>query len=149
MKLPIHNIEDVAIRGVRYAPASAGSLLEKEHFTWNSFPLETELKTNKVVSGLLQGWHRVVEFDTVEYHEDTENFFFFEGVSLMLFCDRDGQKPDLSTLQLVRIQPGTQVEVKAGKCHYVPIPETDFFKAYVFTPLQASILLPLGEKVTV
>lgn len=147
MLLKIENIEDVQIKGVRVAAPGTGNLLRRGNFEWTSFPLETELKTNKVISGLLQGWHHEIAFDTVEYHEDTENFYFMEGVSLMLFCDRNGDVPDMSTLHLVRIQPGTQVEVVAGKCHYVPIPETDYFKAYVFTPLQESILLPLAETV--
>ena len=148
MKLKIENIENVQIKGVRVAMPGTGNVLRRGNFEWTSFPLETALKTNKVISGLLQGWHHELCFHQVEYHEDTENFFFMEGVSLMLFCDRNGDVPDMSTLQLVRIQPGTQVEVEAGKCHYVPIPETDFFKAYVFTPLQDSVLLPLEEIVT-
>lgn len=148
MKLRIENIEDVKIRGVRVASPASGNVLRRGNFEWTSFPLETALKTNKVISGLLQGWHHELCFDQVEYHADTENFYFMEGTCLMLFCDREGDVPDMSTLLLVRIQPDTQVEVEAGKCHYVPIPETDFFKAYVFTPLQESVLLPLAETVT-
>lgn len=141
--------EDALVKGVRFASVTEGTLLEKEHFQWTSFPLETSLKTNQVISGLLQGWHQKVLFHTVEYHEDTENFFFLEGECIMPFCDRDGDLPDMTTLQLVRIRPGTQVEVSAGKCHYVPIPLTDTFKAYVFTPLQESVLLALSEDVAV
>lgn len=138
---------EASVKGVRFASVTEGTLLEKEHFQWTSFPLETSLKTNHVISGLLQGWHQKVRFHTVEYYRDTENFFFLEGECIMPFCDRDGDIPDMETLQLIRIQPGTQVEVSAGKCHYVPIPLGDTFKAYVFTPQQESILLPLAEEV--
>lgn len=149
MEKAVTNIEETAIRGVRAVNVRTGSLLQKEHFEWLSFPLETTLKRNQVVSGLLRGWHRTVCFDTVEYHEDTENFFFLEGTCIMIFCDRNGEEPDMNSIQLVKIPAGTQVEVEAGKCHYVPIPLTDTFRAYVFTPLQESILIPLKETVTV
>lgn len=147
MYVKVENAETAFVRGVRFAFASQGALLEKEHFEWRSFPLETSLKTNKVISGWLQGWHRTIEFDTVEYHGDTENFFFIEGECIMPFCDQKDDKADMGTLQLVRILPGMQVEVEAGKCHYVPIPLTDYFRAYVFTPRQESVLLPLEETV--
>lgn len=146
LKIKVENAEKATVNGVRFAFAEDGMLLAKEHFEWTSFPLETALKTNKVISGLLQGWHQKVEFHTVEYHEDTENFFFFEGECIMPFCDRNGEVPDMDTLQFIRIRPGTQVEVKAGKCHYVPIPLTDTFRAYVFTPQQESVLMPLAER---
>ncbi len=148
MKLRIEEIGQVSIPGVRVALPGTGSLLRRGNFEWTCFPLETRLKGNRVVSGLLEGWHHELRFDQVEYHEDTENFYFMEGVCLMLFCDRKDGEVDASSLRLTRIHPGTQVEVEGGKCHYVPIPETDFFKAYVFTPLQPSILLNLPEPVT-
>ena len=102
-------------------------------------------RTNKVISGILQGWHRTVEFDTLEYHDDTENFYFTEGTCIMPFGTRVGDSVDPDSLQLVRIRPGTQVEVKAGKLHYVPIPLGDTFRAYVFTPLQESKFVQLPE----
>ena len=148
MKLRIEEIEQVQIRGVRVAKPGTGTVLRRGNFEWVCFPLETQLKTSKVVSGLLQGWHHEVYFDQVEYHEDTENFYFLEGTVLMLFCDQQMERPDMSTLRLVRIRPGTQIEVEAGKCHYVPIPETDIFKAYVFTPIQPSVMLKLSEPIT-
>ncbi|MCI8333060.1 MAG: hypothetical protein HFH25_00585 [Lachnospiraceae bacterium] len=147
MVVNVKNAGEIPVKGVRFAPVSKSVLLQKEHFEWTSFPLETGLKTNRVVSGLLKGWHRTVEFDTVEYHEDTENFFFMEGECIMPFCDQKQGEADMDTMQLIRILPGTQVEVQAGKCHYVPIPLTDCFRAYVFTPLQESVLISLKETV--
>ncbi|NLI54054.1 MAG: hypothetical protein GX417_06965 [Clostridiales bacterium] len=147
MKLKIVNIEEADLKDVRVALPNTGSVLRRGNFEWTAFPVETVFKTNRLISGLLEGWHRMIEFDTVEYHDDAENFLFFEGVSLMLFCDREGDRLLPESMQLVRIMPGTQVEVKAGKCHYVPIPETDRFRAYVVTPLQESILIPLAESV--
>lgn len=147
MKLKIVNIEEAALKDVRVALPGTGSVLKRDNFEWTAFPLETTFRTNRLISGLLEGWHRTIVFDTVEYHEDTENFLFLEGVSLMLFCDREGDRLLPESMKLVRIKPGTQVEVKAGKCHYVPIPETDRFRAYVVTPLQESILIPLAEPV--
>lgn len=148
MKLKIVNVEEAVLKDVRIALPNTGSVLKKGNFEWTAFPLETAFETNRLISGLLEGWHRTLAFDTVEYHADAENFFFFEGVSLMLFCDRDGDRLLPESMQLVRILPGTQIEVKAGKCHYVPVPETDRFRAYVVTPLQESILISLSEPVT-
>ena len=147
MKIKIINAEDAKVKDVRFALPHSENVLKNGHFEWRSFQLETALYTNKVISGILQGWHRTVEFDTVEYHEDTKNFYFAEGTCIMPFADMADGKVDMDSIQMVRILPGTQVEVKAGKCHYVPIPEGDTFKAYVFTPLQESILLPLDEKI--
>ena len=138
MKVHVINAEDAKISGVRFAFPGEENLLCSGHFEWRSFPLETMLRTNKVISGILQGWHRTVEFDTLEYHDDTENFYFTEGTCIMPFGTRVGDSVDPDSLQLVRIRPGTQVEVKAGKLHYVPIPLGDTFRAYVFTPLQES-----------
>lgn len=148
MKLQVINAEDAKISGVRFAFPGQEALLCSGHFEWRSFPLETMLRTNKVISGILQGWHRTVEFDTMEYHDDTENFYFAEGTCIMPFGSRMGDSIDLASLQLVQIRPGTQVEVKAGKLHYVPIPLGDTFRACVFTPLQESKLLRLPEPLT-
>ena len=127
MKVQVINAEDAKISGVRFAFPGEENLLCSGHFEWRSFPLETMLRTNKVISGILQGWHRTVEFDTLEYHDDTENFYFTEGTCIMPFGTRVGDSVDPDSLQLVRIRPGTQVEVKAGKLHYVPIPLGDTF----------------------
>ena len=75
MKVQVINAEDAKISGVRFAFPGEENLLCSGHFEWRSFPLETMLRTNKVISGILQGWHRTVEFDTLEYHDDTENFY--------------------------------------------------------------------------
>lgn len=147
MEIRIINAEDASISDVRFAFPKSENVLRRGNFEWSSFPLESLLRTNKVISGILKGWHRTVEFDTVEYHMDTENFYFAEGVCIMPFANRIGDAVDIGSLQLVRIQPGTQVEVKAGKCHYVPIPEGDTFRAFVFTPRQDSILLSLDDTV--
>ena len=145
MKVQVINAEDAKISGVRFAFPGEENLLCSGHFEWRSFPLETMLRTNKVISGILQGWHRTVEFDTLEYHDDTENFYFTEGTCIMPFGTRVGDSVDPDSLQLVRIRLGTQVEVKEGKLHYVPIPLGDTFRAYVFTPLQESKFVQLPE----
>ena len=143
----IKNIFETEISGVRVEKAENGELLKKEHFEWTSFPLKTKFKQNQVISGVLKGWHRVIAFTQVEYHDDAENFLFFQGDSIMIFCDKKNNKVDMNSVQLVRIPEGTQIEVAAGKCHYVPIPLTDTFKAFVFTPLQEAFILPLQEEV--
>lgn len=147
MKRKIVSIFDAEIPGVRVEKKEDGALLQKEYFEWMSFPLETNFKQSRIISGLLKGWHRTLSFTEVEYHEDAENFLFFQGESVMIFCDKKDGRPDMNSIRLVRIPEGTQIEVAAGKCHYVPIPLTDTFQAFVFTPLQDAVILPLEETV--
>jgi quercetin dioxygenase-like cupin family protein len=52
-------------------------------------------------------------------------FYFVSGVALMLFVDiKDGQV-DLDTAQIVRVQPGTQLVIEAGKGHFVAVAESE------------------------
>ena len=60
MKVQVINAEDAKISGVRFAFPGEENLLCSGHFEWRSFPLETMLRTNKVISGILQGWHRTL-----------------------------------------------------------------------------------------
>lgn len=148
MTREILDIFKTEISGVRVRKAEDGGLLQKEYFEWKSFPLETEFKQEQIISGLLKGWHRTIAFREVEYHKDAENFFFFQGECIMIFCDKTlSNEIDMESIQLVRIPAGTQVEVAAEKCHYVPIPLTDVFQAFVFTPLQEAHLLMLKEEI--
>ena len=149
MKLEIQEISDVQMEGVRVALPGTEGVLRKNHFEWISFALETKETTDRIISGLLEGWHHEVKFTEVEYHINPENFYFYEGTCLMLFADKTEEDEIIEgSLKLVRIHPGTQVEVAAGKCHYVPIPETDTFKAFVFTPIHESLMIDLPEEVT-
>jgi oxalate decarboxylase/phosphoglucose isomerase-like protein (cupin superfamily) len=68
----------------------------------------------------LEAWRHTPVFTEVETHCDSEMFYFLFGVALMLFADlKDGQV-DLETVQIVRIQPGAQIIIAAGKAHFVP-----------------------------
>ena len=53
MKVQVINAEDAKISGVRFAFPGEENLLCSGHFEWRSFPLETMLRTNKVISGIL------------------------------------------------------------------------------------------------
>jgi hypothetical protein len=58
-----------------------------------------------------------------ETHCDNEMFYFRSGVALMLFVEAKDGHADLNNVQMVRIQPGTQVVITVGKAHFVPVAE--------------------------
>ena len=71
----------------------------------------------------LKVWHHVPSFKEVESHTSAEFFYFVSGVALLPFVDLKDGVADMKTLQIVRIQPGTQLIISAGKGHFVPVAE--------------------------
>ena len=96
---------------------------------------------------MLQGWHHTPNFTAIEYHEDAEQFYFTEGTALMLFIDIADGKPAMDTAQIVRIPAGTQLDIAAGKGHFVAVAEGDTFKAIVVSPVQEAPRMDLAEEV--
>ena len=148
MEVRITDIFSTPIKGVTVADCGQSAVYRENWFEWTAYPVVSKLHTNEVVSGLLQGWHHTPEFDVVEYHADHEQFWFFEGTALMLFCDIVNGSPDPATAQIVRVPAGTQLDIEPGKAHFVAVAETDTFKALVVSPKQDAPRLPLPERVS-
>lgn len=149
MKLQITDVADTVIAGVRVALPSeyrAGTYRE-DYFTWTGMPLVSPFQTGKIMMGILEGWHHTPRFDKIEYHADKESFYFISGTALMYFVDIQDGKPVMETGQIVRIPAGTELEIEAGKGHFVAVAENDHFTALVTSPVQGAPRLELTETV--
>ena len=147
MKVKIQDLKDVTIKGVNVAFTDTCEAYKEDFFEWTAFPVVTQFKTDKIMSGVLQGWHHTPNFSVIEYHVDAEQFYFFEGTALMLFIDIVDGKPAMDTAQIVRIPAGTQLDIAAGKGHFVAVAEGCTFKAVVVSPVQEAPRMDLTETV--
>ena len=97
----------------------------ENYFEWFGSALISKFRTPEISGGALKAWHHAPVFREIETHVDVEMFYFVSGVAIMLFMDMDGEQPDLDSTQIVRIQPGTQIVISAGKGHFVAVAEGD------------------------
>jgi hypothetical protein len=149
MDIFITDIALTPITGVRVSLPQdyRKNLYCEDYFTWSGMPIVSEFKTKNIMMGILEGWHHTPNFDKIEYHEDKESFYFISGTALMYFVDiRDG-KPVMETSKIVRIPAGTELEIEAGKGHFVAVAEDDRFSALVTSPSQAAPRIVLPETV--
>jgi hypothetical protein len=66
----------------------------------------------------------------------------------MLFMDIRSGIPDLNSAQIVRILPGTQIIIPAGKGHFVPVSEqSEPALIVVVAPKMGDIKFVLGKSV--
>lgn len=147
MKVKIQDLKDVTIKGVNVAFTETCEAYKENYFEWTAYPVVTEFQTNKIMAGLLQGWHHTPNFDQIEYHVDAEHFLFTEGTAVMLFIDIADGKPAMDTAQIVRIPAGTQLDIAAGKGHFVAVAEGCTFKAIVVSPVQEAPRMDLPEMI--
>ncbi len=147
MQVKIQDLKDVTISGVNVAFTDTCEAYKEDFFEWTAFPVVTGFQTGKIMSGLLQGWHHTPNFDKIEYHADAEQFYFTEGTALMLFIDIKDGKPDMDSAQIVRIPAGTQLDIAAGKGHFVAVAEGCTFKAVVISPVQEAPRMDLPEMI--
>ena len=148
MKVSICDSRSASIPGVRFGYIADCDVHRESYFTITPLGLHSTFQSaDNVVCGMLEGWHHVPEFHVLETHKDVETFVYTDGVALMPFCDIVDGKPDLSTAQIVRIEAGTQVEVAAGKGHFVAVAEGDHFRTLVYCPDQAAEWIALTEAI--
>jgi hypothetical protein len=95
------------------------------YFEWVATSLITKFKTSEISGGLLKAWHHIPIFREIETHIDAEMFYFLRGVAIMLFMDVRLDQPVLESVQIVRVQPGTQLIIPEGKGHFVAVAEGD------------------------
>jgi mannose-6-phosphate isomerase-like protein (cupin superfamily) len=119
---------------------------QETYFTWTASPLVAQFQTKAVSGGILEAWRHTPVFTEMETHCDNEMFYFRSGVALMPFVEvKDGQA-DLDTAQIVRIQPGTQLIIAAGKAHFVPVAEgSEPVVIVVVSPKMAAPRVALAE----
>jgi mannose-6-phosphate isomerase-like protein (cupin superfamily) len=113
------------VKGVEVQLPSAQPGYRETYFEWTPSSLIAQFKSTEVSGGILEAWRHTPVFREIETHIDAEMFYFISGVALMLFVDvKDGQA-DLDTAQIVRVRPGTQLVIVAGKGHFVAVAESE------------------------
>ena len=150
MQVKIQDLKDVTIKGVEVCFTDTVQGTEKlDFFEWTPWPLVTTFNTNQIVAGLLRAWHHTPVYNKIEYHEDAEIFYFFEGTALMYFIDLgENDKPIMESIQMVRIPAGSMINVAAHKGHWVAVAEDDRYSAIVIAPKQGDIHVALPEEIT-
>jgi mannose-6-phosphate isomerase-like protein (cupin superfamily) len=147
-KIVIQDLKPGLVKGVavQLPPAQPG--YRETYFEWTPSALTAQFKSPEVSDGILRAWHHTPVFSEIETHIDAEMFYFISGVALMLFIDvKDGQT-DLDTAQIVRVQPGTQLVIAAGKGHFVAVAESEGpVEMIVISPKMDAPRMSLAEAV--
>jgi hypothetical protein len=124
-KIVIQDLRLDLVKGVAVQLPLAQPGYRETYFEWTPSSLTAPFQSTEVSGGVLRAWRHTPVFREIETHVDAEMFYFVSGVALMLFVDvKDGQV-DLDTAQIVRVQPGTQLVIEAGKGHFVAVAESE------------------------
>jgi len=124
-KLNICDLKPGLVTGVEVQLPQTGRQNKAGYFEWVESTLTVDFDTNKISGGVLKSEHDIPVFNEIETHKDNEMFYFISGTAIMPFIDINEGKPDMDTAQIVRIQPGTQIIIHAGKGHFVPVAENE------------------------
>ena len=146
-EIRIKDLLPKTVQGVSVALPSDEAYRES-YFEWTASELVTGFKTSDISGGTLKTWKNVPLFTQVETHLDAEMFYFLGGTAIMVFADvKDGQ-PDMDSIEIVRVKPGTQIIIEAGKAHFVPVAEGDMpVYIIVVAPKMDAPRIPLEEAV--
>ena len=148
MKVKICDSHIAEVPGVRFCHMGDCETYRESYFTCTPLEIHSVFQRgDDMVCGVLEGWHHVPCFSVLETHRDTETFIFTDGVALMPFCDIKNGSLDYTTAQIVRIEAGTQVEISAGKAHFVAVAEGDYFRTVVYCPDQPADRIFLKEPI--
>lgn len=147
-KIKIEDLRNGLIRGVEIHLPESDETYREGYFEWTATSLAGTMATNEISGGVLRAWHHQPVFHEMETHQDTEMFYFITGIALMLFIDVVDGQPALETAQIVRINPGTQLSIPAGKGHFVAVAEgSEPVCAVVVAPKMAAPRMRLPESV--
>jgi hypothetical protein len=134
----IEDLKPELVSGIAIGLPGSAATAREGYFEWTASSLTAEFKTGRVSGGILKAWKHEPIFDEVETHIDAETFYFLRGSALMLFADVSGGRPDMDSVQIVRIRPGTQLVIQAGKAHFPAVAEGD-------EPVEAVVVSPRME----
>lgn len=147
-KINIQDLKPGLVRGLEVQMPLEVAGHKENYFEWAASSLIAKFRSTEISGGVLQTWHHVPVFNEIETHMDAEMFYFVSGVALMLFVDVKSGQPEMDTAQIVRIQPGTQVIIAAGKGHFVAVAEsTESVYAVVISPKMDAPRMPLEETI--
>lgn len=148
MKVKIEELKPGVVNGVKVQLPNVVTPFDCGYFKWYPSTITGDFKTTEISGGVLETVKKEIEYSQVEYHVDGEIFYFISGECVMLFCDLENGDVVDDSIQLVRISPGTQIEISAGKGHYAPIPiNEEKTKVIIACPKLESPLVCLHEKV--
>ena len=122
-KIKIQDLVAGLVSGIDIQLPQQAETYKETYFEWTATSVVAKMNTKEISGGVLRAWHHTPVFNEIESHIDTEMFYFVSGVALMLFIDIKDGKPDIDSAQIVRIQPGTQLSIDAGKGHFVAVAE--------------------------
>ena len=125
IEIPILDLEPGLVNGIDVQMPDAVMPYRDTYFEWYGSELVSRFRKSEISGGILKTWHHVPIFKEIETHVDVEMFYFLSGTAIMLFMDVKDAQPDLDSAQIVRIKPGTQIIIPAGKGHFVAVAETD------------------------
>lgn len=134
-KVRIQDLAAGLINGVEVQLPKSTEVYKETYFEWAASSLVVKVNTTDISGGILRSWHHTPVFREIETHIDIEMFYFISGVALMLFIDIKEGSLDMESAQLVRIQPGSQITISAGKGHFVPVAENS-------EPVYAIVIAP-------
>jgi mannose-6-phosphate isomerase-like protein (cupin superfamily) len=147
-KIVIQDLKPGLVEGVEVQLPPTQPGYRETYFEWTPSLLTAQFKSTEVTGGVLRAWRHTPIFQEIETHVDAEMFYFVSGVALMLFVDvKDGQA-DLDTAQIVRVRPGTQLVLTAGKGHFIAVAESEEpVKMIVVSPKMDAPRIGLAEVV--
>jgi hypothetical protein len=145
-KINIQDLKPGLVKGLEVQMPIQAASHKENYFEWAAFSLTAKFRSTEISGGVLQTWHHVPVFNEIETHMDAEMFYFVSGVALMLFVDVKSGQPEMDTAQIIRIQPGTQLIVAAGKGHFVAVAESmEPVNAVVISPKMDAPRMSLKE----
>jgi mannose-6-phosphate isomerase-like protein (cupin superfamily) len=145
-KINILDLSPKLVPGIEVQMPEAVIPYRENYFEWTGSSMMAKIHTNVVSGGVLKAWHHSPIFHEIETHIDTEMFYFVSGIALMLFLDVKNGQAIPETAQVVRVQPGTQIVISAGKGHFVPVAEGDEpLEIIVVAPKMDAPRMPLPE----
>ncbi len=146
--IAIQDLTDGLVKGVHVTLPKDATPEPNAYFEWTGMPQTATLNTNVITGGTIRAWRHQPLFTKVENHIDAEVFFFVSGTAIMLFVDYLDGVPQLDSAQMVRIYPGTQIVIDAGKGHFVPVAQDDVpVLAVVASPAMPAPITELPEPV--
>lgn len=120
-KYPIVEIEDCCLAGITFARNELDQLYQETYFNWQPMALCGQFADGNVSGGYIETHYHLPVYHEMEYHIDTEIFYFVSGDVIMPFCALKDGEPDMETICFVHIPEKTQLIIAKGTAHFVPV----------------------------
>lgn len=118
---PILSPRACTVPGVRIALENTAERYEEAYFSWQPMALCACFVDGQVSGGYIEAYRHLPVYRELEFHADTEVFFFVSGEVIMPVCALKDGAPDMESLQFLRIPEKTQLILEKGVGHFVPV----------------------------